>query len=620
MKKRLSVLLVFIALTVIFSGGCGSGETEKKSNVLVISCSGLRPDHLPYNDYGLLETPNIDKLAMEGYIFENVYTPSPVILPSNTSLHTGLYPEKAGILDNMSTLNEDATTLASVYKNSGYRTSAFVSLSPLARQSGLNRGFSTYNDVFVNGIPSPYEPYQQRSPYHTANKFTQWLEKENGPFFSWVHFSDPRRPYSPPRAQKEKFNSPYNAEIAYVDQQIGRIIQTLKKKNIYEKTTIVFTSDSGSDLEQHGKEVTGMYLYNSTLRIPLVIKPRFSDINKSKRYKEGRHRIMDIFPTLLNLSNLDTEVETDGTDLLRKNGSGSESPLFFTSNYPVMTFLWEPSYALLDGKWKLLSKPSVELYNIKSDPHEKKQITDEKVKSRLAGSLKRHTQKLKSRQNIPQSIKKSWKDLGLSTAPLTYPSYSEPDSEIKTEILTETKRIPDIIGNGEIGRAKDLTAKLLKKDPGNPRLLGFMSSIHLKNRNYDRAKETLRKMIENNPVNYVPWANLGNLFYQKENYKEALNCYGAALDLAPGTFGLLYNIGNVHRKMGNNEKTGEFYLRALEINDRNSNLLFNLGRYYEETGQTGKAIQYYRDSMKYWTGKETFYDRVNIRIKRLKQK
>src|SRR6266436_4575508 len=244
-------------------------------NVVVVTIDTLRADHLGCYGYKQIRTPNIDALAAEGARFERAYTAVPVTLPSHTLIFTGTYPTLSGVHDFAANkLSPTQATLASVLKDNGYTTGAVIGSAVLDSRFGLNHGFDFYYDHFdFNRLLETNLDEMERPGNVVADVTLDWLSKNyQKKFFLWMHLYDPHYPYRPPVPYAGEYKDrPYDAEIAFADAQVGRLIHFLKSRGLYGNTLIVLSGDHGESLGEHGEKTHGFFIYNATLHVPFMM-------------------------------------------------------------------------------------------------------------------------------------------------------------------------------------------------------------------------------------------------------------------------------------------------------------------------------------------------------------
>ena len=316
-----------------------------------------------------MATPAIDRLAREGAWVPNATVHAPLTRPSHTSLFTGRYPAEHGIRDNVSLpLAPDVPVLAERFKRDGFSTAAFVASVVLERQSGLDRGFDRYSDRMPAGA--------DRKPGDAVvAEAVEWL-KGKSRFFAWVHLYDPHAPYVPPGKYATDYaGRPYDGVAAWSDELVGRLVDALRASGSLDSTLIVVTSDHGESLGEHGEDVHGYFVYEATLRVPLVL--RGPGIKPGTRVG-GLVRTIDLFPTILDLMGHPAE-PSSGRSIASSLSSGvpaSDESSFAESLVPLLHYGWSDLRAVNDGRWKYILAPKSELYDLQNDPNELRNVVD----------------------------------------------------------------------------------------------------------------------------------------------------------------------------------------------------------------------------------------------------
>ena len=297
------------ALALIVLGSCKRSETGSSGalplrplNLVVVTIDTLRPDHLHCYGYPQIETPNVDRIAQNGVLFENAVTQTPLTPPSHASMFTGLYPTVHHVRDTGGfILQPSSTTLATILQQQGWDTAAFISSAVLKKLFGLNQGFAVYDDQ----MPTPGKGHEfiedaERRAGDTVDRAVRWLDAQSGkPFFLWVHVYDPHAPYNPPAPFADQYKERlYDGEIAYADHELGRLFEAVRKKSPADRTLIAVLSDHGESLGQHGEYSHGVFLYDSTLRIAFLMSG--PGIPAGLRVKQ-QARTVDLLPTVLEL-------------------------------------------------------------------------------------------------------------------------------------------------------------------------------------------------------------------------------------------------------------------------------------------------------------------------------
>ena len=366
--------LTLLLLTPACDSPRAAGPPAPPAGVIVISLDTTRADHLGCYGATELRTPHIDAWAASGVLFEQCATVAPLTLPANASLLTGLYPFQHGVRNNgLFALPETADTLAERFATRGYQTAAFIAAAVVNREFGLAQGFQTYDDVRErgDGLAPP-----ERSAQAVIDDALAWLrDRPNAPFFLFIHLFDPHMPYRPPPEFEAAYpGRPYLAEIAYVDAQLGRLRAALDETGLAQNTLVVLTADHGESLGAHGELTHGTFVYDDTMRVPLLFS--WPAALPAGRRVASQVRLVDVAPTLLQLCGLDVLSAADGqtlTPLLR--GATEQSRLAYgESLYAKLALDLAPLRMVRDGDWKYIHAPQPELYDLRSDPREENDL------------------------------------------------------------------------------------------------------------------------------------------------------------------------------------------------------------------------------------------------------
>jgi arylsulfatase A-like enzyme len=378
-----AVLLVLIgALAGLRPGGL---DRRGPINVVVITLDTTRADRL--SPYGLMDSPmpGLERLAREGVVFDQATSVAPLTLPAHASLFTGLLPPAHGVRDNADqALDAAHVTLAEILRGRGFRTAAFVASVVLDADRGLAQGFDRYASVPADA--RRIAPARQRRADDVIADALQWLDDAGTttPFFLWTHLYDPHAPYDPPEPYRTAFLDPYIGEIAFADAQIGRLLDALERRGVLDRTVVVVAGDHGESLGDHGERDHGIFVYESVLRVPLIIRgPRIPP-----RRVADVVRLTDVAPTILDLLGLPSP-PMDGVSLgslLSGRTTRVDLEAYSESLYP-RRLGWSPLRALRDGRFKLIDAPRPELYDLERDPFEERNIHDERRS--LADAMRR---------------------------------------------------------------------------------------------------------------------------------------------------------------------------------------------------------------------------------------
>jgi len=359
-------------------GSLPQGVSRSDLNVILITLDTTRADRLGAYGFQSISTPNIDRLAREGVLFEQTATAAPLTLPAHASLFTGRFPFGHGVRDNAGfVLDPRETTLAEILKRRGYQTGAFVGSFVLASDRGLSQGFDTYRDNFSAPHQRNIPGGLRRRADQVADDALSWLEQVGSSrFFAWMHFYDAHAPYQPLEPDNALYASrPYDAEIAFMDAQVGRILDFLGQHRLLDRTIVVIIGDHGEGLGDHRETAHGVFVYESVIRVPFIIRAPFEGLRA--RIVDDVTRSVDMMPTLLDLIGVPPPPSIDGTSLIPLTTGAVRSlnlEAYSESLYPLYRFGWSDLHALRAGRFKVIAAPRPELYDLQQDPFEEHNV------------------------------------------------------------------------------------------------------------------------------------------------------------------------------------------------------------------------------------------------------
>ncbi|HKQ98098.1 MAG TPA: sulfatase, partial [Candidatus Polarisedimenticolia bacterium] len=391
-----AVSLAALMAAALAASGCAR---ESRPNLLIVSLDTTRADHLSAYGYAEPTTPNLERYAALGTLFEQARAHVPSTLPSHATLFTGLLPPSHGVRCNgRMRLPESAETLAEVLSAAGWRTGAVAGAFPIEHRFGLAQGFAQYDDDF-GGAPNTgfwlgnSTGAFERDASQVTDHALGWVERSASPWFLFAHYFDAHQPYSPPSPERDRFALPYDGEVAFVDRQMGRLIDAVLKRA--PNTLVVIVADHGESLGEHGEEWHNRYLYDATLHVPLVVVwPGHVKAAKRVAVPIG---LVDVMPTVLDLFALPPLKRTDGRSLAPALlGDAPPAP----RDLYAETLVWRYEEnkgievrALLSNGFKAIETRSprpqeegLELYEIAADPRESSNLAE--AQSDKAGALR----------------------------------------------------------------------------------------------------------------------------------------------------------------------------------------------------------------------------------------
>ena len=350
--------------------------TTADQNILLITIDTLRADAL--GSYGgQAATPHLDRLAADGVRFTFAHAHAVVTLPSHTSILTGRNPFEHGVRDNAGyRLADDYVTLAEMARARGFATGAFVGAFPLDRQFGLAQGFDVYDDLSALEATTSDFTFTERTAGEVVAKAREWIGGQQTPWFAWVHVFDPHAPYAPPQPFAGNYpGAGYAGEVAYTDSALAPLLDIARGSA--RPTTVVVTADHGEGLGDHGELTHGVFAYESTLRVPLILAQVGGAASAPARpfVSDAPVRHIDIVPTLAGLAALDAPADLPGRSLLDALGSDEfERTTYFEAMTAMLVRGWAPLRGVIAGREKYIDLPIEEMYDLEADPGETRNL------------------------------------------------------------------------------------------------------------------------------------------------------------------------------------------------------------------------------------------------------
>lgn len=390
--RRLAGLSALVLLTAIHPG-------QPPLNLVVVTLDTTRADRIgAYGAPRAASTPALDRIAREGVLFEDATSPAPLTLPAHCTLFTGRLPPGHGARENVSSLDAATPTLARALQARGYRTGAFVGSLVLARSRGLSPGFDVYDDR----IPRRRgQAHPRRRADAVLDRALRWINGTSGsPFFAWLHFYDAHAPYEAMAPFDRAYaGHPYEAAIASVDAQIGRLRAYLDDHDLTRRTVLVVIGDHGEGLGEHGELTHGLFLYQSVLRVPFILRAPAAPGGRRVRTAVSS---ADVTPTVLDLLGVPPIEDLDGRSvvpMLLRASSDAGADVYAENLYPQRRFKWSEMRAIRSGPLKLIDKTRPELYDLARDPGEAHDLSAEQpeVVARLARRLREWEERLDAR-------------------------------------------------------------------------------------------------------------------------------------------------------------------------------------------------------------------------------
>jgi arylsulfatase A-like enzyme/cytochrome c-type biogenesis protein CcmH/NrfG len=657
----LAVVLVAAGLLVHFwiargfgGGGLGplpDGLTPGRLNLVLVTLDTTRADRLGCYGSREVSTPNLDRVAAGGVLFENAISPTPLTLPAHCSLMTGLFPAAHGVRDNGGfKLAPERVTLAEVLKSHGWATGGFIAAYVLDHRWGIAQGFDRYFDDFdLSKFKTVSMGDIQRPGNEVVDKALEWIGApavRDRPFFAWVHLYDPHAPYDPPEPFASRYrNHPYDGEIAWTDSLVGRLLAGLDRLGIRERTVLAIIGDHGESLGEHGETGHGFFLYEPTTRVPFLLAGPYPGLTGKRLRTVVRH--VDLMPTLLELLGVKDGPPVQGRSLVPlitgKSSAPRKSPVpregYSEAYYARFHYGWSELRAVRTERYHFIEAPRAELYDLAADPGELHNLAT--TERRTVAALRKNLGEIEAATGAPKAAPvpieedeetlkklsalgyvgtmaktagKSWRDLpdpkdkiriyDLMDRARQDTVEAKPDASIATlnEILKEDPEVIDawfMLGNAyaqkqEWEKAADFYKKTLVKRPDHDyAMIGLADSLVARNR-IDDAVLGYRSFLARDPENGQVTYRLAQVLLDAGRTGDALGYFRKALAIEPRTARAEVGLAVVAYRKKDYAGARQEIARALAIDSTARYARYNLALILEAEGNLTGAVAAYR--------------------------
>jgi tetratricopeptide (TPR) repeat protein len=560
---RYTFILILTALgaTLAAVGGWRYARASAPASgpIIVISIDTLRADHLPAYGYAKVKTPAIDALAADGVVFERAYSHAPQTLPAHASLLSGRLPFETGVRDNVGfTIKPGERMLPQMLRDRGYATAGIVSAFVLRKETGIGQGFDFFDGEMPKASLDTSIGQVQRDGAQSEAIAERWLGSSGTTrAFLFLHLYEPHKPYAPP----ERFAQydPYDGEIAYADEIVGRLIKYLKSHQLYDRSTILLLSDHGEGLGDHGEQEHGLFVYDEAIHVPLIIKQE-SNAGAGRRVADVVQHV-DVVPTILDLVKAPSPGNLRGRSLkplLDGAGRLPEQAVYSEAMYARYHFGWSELTALTDGRFRYIRAPREELYDLQRDPHERDNILTPEAPTRRsgfagtptpAGQYERTRQALRGALDRliagrtiqpPSEVAPEARErlqalgyVGAQTDVSTAPGDTLPDPKDKREILETYRAAVDRAAERKWREAIALLQQILRDDPGMADVWSQLAVFAVRLERYDLAADAYRHFIELKPSDPGGYLGVAATMFKQQKLKDAREHAELAVEVAP---------------------------------------------------------------------------------------
>jgi choline-sulfatase len=566
--------------TAILSASVGAGEEMPRENVFLITIDTLRSDHVGCYGYARVQTPAMDQLARQSIRFAQAFTPSPITNTSHASILTGLLPSSHGVSDFGVPLTADRFTLAELLEKRGYQTAAFIGsviLDSKTLAPGLDRGFEFYDNFPEKTETKSRWGRLERRGMEVVQRAETWLNAHRTrPHFVWVHLYDPHDPYEPPPPYSEMYKDHlYDGEVAYADSALGHFLTYLKEQNWFAGALIVVVGDHGEGLGEHGEDTHGIFLYDSTTHIPLIVK--LPNEQEAGKVVVEQARTIDILPTILDLLGVPVPASLDGTSL-KPTFLGIEAPsrtVFGETDYPLR-FGWAPLRSVRRDGFKFIEAPRPELYDLRSDPREARNNyvpwdrTVQKLRKELAGLIAKT------------------------------PATGRPSATVVAPSTIDELRALGYLGAADARSSTDVPEPSLLPDPKDKveeQNLLHVAMMASEDGQTAKARTALEKLLRLDNQSEMGLSQLGRLEMESKNYSNAAYYLGRACKVRPDDATLAYDYGRALVLSGDSAGARHALQTSLKLNPKQLATRLLLGQVYLKSNDATAAEDEFEEAL-----------------------
>lgn len=581
-----------------------------KPNIVLITLDTTRADHLPCYGYTGVKTPHLDSLAQKSILFEQCTASSPLTLPSHASMITGLYPTFHQVRVNGNTaLSEKHLTLAELLGQQGYQCGAFIGAFVLDGRWGMKQGFHHYDDKFdLKKYKQLDLALVQRPGNEVVDAALAWLENQKeGPFFAWIHLYDPHTPYEPPEPYFSQYNTGltglYDGEIAFTDEQIGRVDSWIAENQLDDKTIILIIGDHGEGLGDHEEMAHGYYIYDYAVQVPFLIVTPFEKLQDIRITSQVR--TIDLYPTLLDMVGVPVPEENQGESLLDVIFHPDKKKDYYAyseSFSPNIHYGWSPLQSLRNSQYKYIDAPRAELYDLSKDPEEMNNLRDKfprrvkEFKETLDAFIERTSSQAPEPEaaNLDQETVQRLAALGYIGAPVSKSSLQSKGKDLadpkdKLHIYQSVQRVGELIGDEKYDQCAQILESVLLEEPKIPQALLLLATCYTELDRKEEAKTQYDLILKDDPNSIQALIGMANLLLEEGRKEDVIALCQQILSIDDRNTQAYTFIGEVH--MGDNDHSFALpYLeKAVEIQPKLTRNRLNLAACFVGLKRYGEA-------------------------------
>ena len=614
-------------------------------NLLLVTFDTTRADRIGCYGHVEAKTPNLDRLAQEGVLFERCMAVAPVTLPSHASILTGLYPFRHGARNNGThQLEDQVVTLAERLREEGFATGAVISALVLDSRWGLDQGFDSYDDDLANAAKAPLFMFRETTAADTSRRARRWLQDRGEErFFLWVHFFDPHANYEPPEPIARRFPTTpegrYDGEIHYADAGLGELLETLRLRGDLEETLVVMTSDHGESLGEHGESTHSLFVYDATTHVPLLF--RHPALVAGKRVPDVVSGV-DIVPTVLDLLGSEVPHDSDGHSLaevlLLERSSPAPRLAYSEAMNPYYNHGWSDLRTVRDNAWRYIRAPRPELYDLRRDGRERSNLHDTHPQTArglaeaLAGLLAAGEVDTRGDdiRSMDPATREALAELGYvwtSEVEERNPEVPLRDPKDGVHLQERAQRAKELVRAERYEQAEALLRQVVAEDPDSILSLGTLAAVLDQLGRGNEAREILRGLVQRpaprvgsflrlaglerklgvegwhthveaakrvHPRDPMPWVREGDWAQEDGDAVAALAAYERAIAIDPACAKAWIGLGNTRHRLGEDQEAERVLRKAIALDPIAFEAHYNLGVVLESRQRPEEALDHYR--------------------------
>jgi len=581
---RFTIIILLAALGTVLAAFSGwrfaRASAPVNGPIILISIDTLRADHLPAYGYRKVKTPAIDALATDGIVFERAYAHAPQTLPAHASILSGRLPFETGVRDNLGfVVKAGERLLPQMLRDRGFATGGVVSAYVLRKETGIAQGFEFFDAGMIQASPDASVERLKRDGTESEAVAERWLDQQRSQrVFLFLHLYEPHRPYAPPAPYAQY--DPYDGEIAYVDTIIGRLVDHLKTQQLYDRSTIILLSDHGEGLGDHVEQEHGLFVYDETIHVPLIIK-QAGGAGAGRRIADVVQHV-DLVPTILDLAKAPIPGNLRGrslTPILDGSGTLREQAVYSEAWYARTHFGWSELKTLTARRHRYIKAPAEELYDLERDPDERKNIA-------AAQPEERQTLRTALDAMIPD----------------TRPE-SRIDPKDKREVVEKYRTAIDLAEARNWAQAIELLEGIVRDEPQLIEVWQQLARIATRVDRFATALDAYRHLAELMPTDPAPLLSASATLIRLNKLEEARLQAQSSADIATDgpmrarAHGLLARIALAHRDPDGARHEAEL---ALEADPHLPVAAYVEGRLLYDHGRFSEAMPHFEEAITAW--------------------